>query len=510
MRLHVVSDDVQTKSAAASSNRIVSETIDLSEGDINLFFCAVEEDNLGNEFLKGPATKGEIITSANFAEKSNGQFNLWLTMGGNQTYTGEGKEAKNIPAVLKGDYWTAMYNTSSEDYSNYAHWPAEKNLDFWCWSGAAKASNIDITSDGKQMTFDYADDSSKASEQSDLLFAYAGDKSEPSTKGDVDIHFFHALSAVQFCVGGLDKGVSITNIKLTGVKNSGRGAYVPSGKCTIPGTDISKDMTSGDKDILEGSTVENLFVWTNVTGNKEFSTGAISTNNTSEATKYDPIGDEATSTFFFVPQDIKDIEIEISITSSNGKQTSTLKKKIGLGSVSYETMPAWKAGKIYRYTISGSGEVKVAVAEKLDGEDVVGGSTSEITTKAAVSGLNNGTIKSYIRAAVVGNWYNEAGQIVAPFNSSSVLPTTLADGWFSVAEGSDANCNVLFYYYKNAVEPGEKTATNLIENYTKANAGTAPIAGAHLELNIIMQAIDARDGRAAAAEAWKIDAGKLN
>lgn len=510
MRLHVVSNDIQTKAQQKSTNRIVSETIDLSEGDVNLFFTAVEEDNLGNEFLMGPQTKGTIITTANFGTERAKDFNLWLTMGGNQTYTGEGKEAKNIPAVLKGDYWNAMYSDTGEAYSDYVHWPANKALDFWCWSGAAKASNIDITSDGKQMTFDYADDSSKASEQSDLLFAYAGDKSEPSTKGDVDIHFFHALSAVQFCVGGLDKGVSITNIKLTGVKNSGRGAYVPGGKCTIPGTDISKDMTSGDKDVLEGNTVENLFVWTNVTGNKEFSTGAINSNNTSTATQYDPIGDEATSTFFFVPQDIKDIEIEISVTSSNGNQTNTLKKKIGLGSVNYETMSAWKAGKIYRYTISGSGEVNVAVSEKLDDVDVVGGSTNEITKKEKVSGLNNGTIKSYIRAAVVGNWYNEAGQIVAPFNSSSVLPTTLADGWFSVAEDSDANCNVLFYYYKDAVEPGAQTATNLIESYTKDNAGAAPIAGAHLELNIIMQAVDARDGKAAAAEAWKIGASKLN
>lgn len=510
MRLHVVSNDIQTKAQQTATNRIVSETIDLSEGDVNLFFTAVEEDNLGNEFLMEPQTKGTIITTANFGTERDKDFNLWLTLaGGRQTYTGEGPEAKNIPAVLKGDYWNAMYSATGEAYSDYVHWPAGQALDFWCWSGAAKATSIDITSDGKNMTFDYADNSSTASEQSDLLFAYAGNQTEPNTKGDVEIHFFHALAAVQFCVGGLDEGVKITDIKLTGVKNSGRGAYVPGGKCTIPGTDISKDMTSGNKDILEGNTVENLFVWTNVTGNKEFSTGAISANNTSTATQYAPIGDEATSTFFFVPQDIKDIEIEIEVTSSNGKQTNTLKKKIGLGSVSYDTMSAWKAGKIYRYTISGSGEVKVAVSEKLDDVDVVGGSTNEITKKEKVSGLNNGTIKSYIRAAVVGNWYNEAGQIVAPFNSSSVLPASLANGWFSVKEGSDANCNVLFYYYENAVEPGTKTSTNLIESYTKENAGEAPIAGAHLELNIIMQAVDARKGSAAAEKAWGIDASKL-
>lgn len=506
MRLHVVSNDIQTKAQQTSTNRIVSETIDLSEGDVNLFFTAVEEDNLGNEFLMEPQTKGTIITTANFGTERATDFNLWLTLaGGRMTYSGEGPEAKNIPAVLKGDYWNAMYSNGSEAYSNYVHWPANTALDFWCWSGADNTSNLVITDDGKQITFDYADNSSTASAQKDLLFAFAGNQTEPSTKGDVDIHFFHALSAVQFCVGGLDEGVKITDIKLTGVKNSGRGAYVPSGKCTIPGTDISKDMASGEKDVLNGTTVENLFVWTEVAGSKTYSTGTIGSNNTSAATQYDPIGDEATSTFFFVPQDIKDIEIEISVTSSNGKQTNTLKKKIGLGSVSYETMKTWKAGKIYRYTISGSGEVKVAVSEKLDGVDVVGGSTTEITKKEAVSGLNNGTIKSYIRAAVVGNWYNEAGQIVAPFNSSSVLPTTLNNGWFS----AESNGNVLFYYYDTAVEPGTKTSTNLIESYTKANAGAAPIAGAHLELNIIMQAVDARDGKAAAAGAWGIDANKL-
>ena len=174
-------------------------------------------------------------------------------------------------------------------------------------------------------------------------------------------------------------------------------------------------------------------------------------------------------------------------------------------------MKEWKAGKIYRYTLSGTGEVKVAVSEKLDGVDVTGGSQNKIATKANVCGLNNGTIKSYIRAAVVADWYNEAGQIVAPFNSNSILPTTLSDGWFSVKEDkNDAACNVMFYYYKNAVEPGEKTATNLIESYTKDNAGAAPIAGAHLEVIIIMQAVDAREGKSAAAKAWGIDESNLN
>lgn len=513
MRLHVVSNDIQTKAQQTSTNRIVSETIDLSEGDVNLFFTAVEEDNLGNEFLMEPQTKGTIITTANFGTERATDFNLWLTQDG-LTYseTGAPKTAEKIPAVLKGDYWNAMYTKGSEAYSNYAHWTTGKALDFWCWSGIDNNDvlNPDYTAgQSPRMYFKY-EAKATAKDQSDVLFAYAGNQSEPSTKGDVDIHFFHALAAVQFCVGGLDEGVKITNIKLSGVKDSGKGTFIPSGSCINEGTDISKDKTSGDKDTFSGN-VEDLFTWEDLgtTTTKEYSTGSISANNTSTATQYDPIGDEATSTFFFVPQDIKDIEIEISVTSSNGKQTNTLKKKIGLGSVNYDTMSAWKAGKIYRYTISGSGEVKVAVSEKLDGVDVVGGSTNEITKKENVSGLNNGTIKSYIRAAVVGNWYNEAGQIVAPFNSSSVLPASLANGWFSVKEGNDANCNVLFYYYENAVEPGAKTSTNLIESYTKANAGEAPIAGAHLELNIIMQAVDARDGKDAAAAAWGNVASKL-
>lgn len=517
MRLHVVSNDIQTKAQQTSTNRIVSETIDLSEGDVNLFFTAVEEDNLGNEFLMEPQTKGTVITTANFAGERSDDFRLWLTTDGNSTYVEAGNSAhtlgaKDVPAILKDDYWYAMYSAGSEEYSNYIHWPedSENAINFWCWSGATNATNLAIAEDGSKMSFDYTDASTTASAQKDLLFAYAGGKTEPSTKGNIDIHFYHALSAVQFCVGNIDESITITNIKVKNVYNKGVGSFIPSGACSNPGTDVSKDKTTGAKDTFN-SDVTSLFDWAaDESSMADYETGTISSNNTNETEFGTPFGTESASTFFFMPQNIADIEIEISIARDNNGTTATMKKKVTLGSVKYDSgvIPEWKAGKIYRYTISGAGEVAVGVAEDLT---IVDATDNTISEKKNVKGENTGNISAYIRAAVVGNWYNDAHQIVAPFNSSSVLPTTLKDGWFSVAENySEANCNVLFYYYNTAIEPGAKTSTNLIESYTKANAGAAPIEGAHLELNIIMQAIDSREGKETVAEMWGIDASKLN
>ena len=516
MKLQVVSDNIDTKSSASSSsaNRVVDDLVDLSENGVNLFLSAVEEDNLDNPFGDEPATKGTIVTTENFSTERVDDFHIWLTTGGSNTYVESGNStypqgAGDALGILKSDdYWYAMYTKGSEAYDNYIHWPSSA-LNFWCWSGASKSDlSLKVADDGKSMSFSYANTEATAANQKDLLFAYANSE-EPSTKGNVGIHFYHALAAVQFCVGGLDDGVKITNIKLTGVKNSADGVYSPSGSCTNAGTDISKDAKEGNKDTFSGD-VTTLFGWT-ITGSEttDYTTGAISDENNSaikdatgtQTNKYTEFGTtEGACTFFLIPQALGD-NIKIELTAEcNG--TYTLAKSVTLGTAK---ISEWKAGKIYRYTISGcGGDVDVDVEETLDGVDVIGGKKESITTKEDVYGLNDGNVKTYIRAAVVGNWYNDANRIVAPFSSSSIVSSAaLPEGWFAAQDASKAATNILFYYYEDAVEPGAKTSTALIEEYTKSNA-EAPIDGAHLEINIIMQAIDARGGTTDAASAWGV------
>lgn len=103
------------------------------------------------------------------------------------------------------------------------------------------------------------------------------------------------------------------------------------------------------------------------------------------------------------------------------------------------------------------------------------------TTKSDVVIKNTGTTAAYIRAAVAANWV-VGTEIVAPVAISSG-DLDLGSGW---SAGSDG-----YYYYDSSVEAGGSTSA-LIDSYTVADAGTPP-TGAHLEMTIVCQAIQATD-----------------
>ena len=94
---------------------------------------------------------------------------------------------------------------------------------------------------------------------------------------------------------------------------------------------------------------------------------------------------------------------------------------------------------------------------------------------------NKSTIPVYIRVAVVANWYKD-GSIVAPWNDHADIPTVLADGWsYNAADG--------YYYYTGAVQP---TVTSLpFFDAGKSYKPNTTVDGAHLEMDIIVQAIQA-------------------
>lgn len=112
-------------------------------------------------------------------------------------------------------------------------------------------------------------------------------------------------------------------------------------------------------------------------------------------------------------------------------------------------------------------QVSVTVTDK-----IVAGNT-----KQDVVITNTSNIKAYIRAAVVANWCNDKGQVVMPLENDIKL--TLGAGW-SLSEG--------YYYYKDPVEAGKPVPNALFASYT---APDAPYEGLHLEMDIIVQAIQA-------------------
>ena len=110
--------------------------------------------------------------------------------------------------------------------------------------------------------------------------------------------------------------------------------------------------------------------------------------------------------------------------------------------------------------------VKVSVTDSI----IEGGIKNNVVIK------NESNIKAYIRAAVVANWCNDQGQIVMPW-TGSITPN---EGWTAGVDG--------YYYYKDPVVANTEVPVALFGSYT---APKEPRAGLHLEMDIIVQGIQA-------------------
>lgn len=115
-------------------------------------------------------------------------------------------------------------------------------------------------------------------------------------------------------------------------------------------------------------------------------------------------------------------------------------------------------------------KVTCAVSESFNG-----------STKSDVKIQNTGNTDAWIRATVVANWVKD-GKIVAPWTDNIVYKN---DGW---TKGSDG------YYYYNSTVPSMGYTTNLFDSYTPVEP---PVDGAHLEMTIVCQAVQANLGNSA-------------
>ena len=120
------------------------------------------------------------------------------------------------------------------------------------------------------------------------------------------------------------------------------------------------------------------------------------------------------------------------------------------------------------------------------------GSVISIDLSDKVSGVvkSDVVIKSYgsgeawIRAAIVANWYDDEGNIVAPWDESQGTFTGRpGTGWTKNADG--------MYYYGSKVTRSSSISA-LFGTYTKP--AVPPVAGAHLEMTIMVQAIPSSAG----------------
>lgn len=112
--------------------------------------------------------------------------------------------------------------------------------------------------------------------------------------------------------------------------------------------------------------------------------------------------------------------------------------------------------------------------------------------KSNVQIVNTGTTSAYIRAAVVANWCDANGNIIAP--QTVDLTGKMGTGW---SQGDDG-----YYYYNSPVAAGDPTS-NLINSYTPVRPEGVP-AGSHLVMDIVCQAIQSEGGAVKVDNGWTI------
>lgn len=125
-------------------------------------------------------------------------------------------------------------------------------------------------------------------------------------------------------------------------------------------------------------------------------------------------------------------------------------------------------------------EVTTEIVEGFD-EDV----------KSNVGVKNTGTVPVYVRVAVIGNWCDENGNVVAPWTDNISYNTT---NWKKV-DG--------YYYYMGVLNAGASTP-NLFDSYTYKDADI-PAGADHLVLTVLHQSIQAEPD-AAIKDKWGSDA----
>lgn len=332
-------------------------------------------------------------------------------------------------------------------------WP-ENNLSFFAYacskSGVSIAPQYRRSEGVCSATFDYAlptpaasSPKKDASAQPDLLFAITPDQSAEEMP-QVKLLFHHALSALVFKLGKVPEGVEVKSIAIGGVYGAGT--------CTV----------------TPGSDEELTFSW-DYTGKSQNLT--FCEEVTTETAEGVCIGGEE-AVFMMLPQTMSEVTT-LRLTVEEDGTPRTLEKPFK------EFIAAWEADKKYTFTIGFSNDIDVEVL------DVV-----EKKLKKDLTIQNTGSVKGYIRAAIVGCWVNNAGGIVLPWNDSDG-EFVWGDRWNTYwKKGTDG-----FFYHLNPVEGGEYTEYPLFESYTLKTS--TEVGSTHafytLEFSIVAQIIPEKE-----------------
>lgn len=261
----------------------------LSDDAEQLLFSAPVKSDAGEEYTLEawisdtecgmPGTKGVPIDNVTKLKDEYGTFKTTAYCKDLSIYSGM-KDA------------TATYNNGSWSYDKTYKWPAAEYcpLTFCSYAPAdASISSLSLAS-GPAASFTYT-----ASDK-DLLFAM--DTHDRGTKGEIEIHFHHALTSVKFTRGDIS-GCTIRTISLENFYGTGVATYDGSGWTWTPSGTANTTYTH--------------------TFNRNVNDVSAATGATDSGGSLDPNSNESL-TFMVIPQNLSGNSAKIKITLSDDSE----------------------------------------------------------------------------------------------------------------------------------------------------------------------------------------------
>lgn len=543
-------DNVLTKGGAS----IMDAGIDISEETgIDGLSIREEVSSLGSEYM--PLTKGTPVFTENIADLYGEIAATAYQLSGTEKAGDAMADAAifggkdHIFTPKEGKVWYHDYGSGvviPEDLLYFFKAPVFSGADApysnlkYSYSENTAVLNGTSTLGYGQISFDYVSPgavyptsdmpvANAATLQKDLVFS----SHLLEDKDDVEsVLLYHVLTGVKFKLGEIVSGkMNITKIQSVTFNN-----LISEGSCVVlPNYDGYSDESNADGKKDKSSLVSK---WTYAATPKRasftqtFTENQQTTDLTKEggsdlafpdawyaatANKGNNLNDpDASLTFMFIPQVItEDVTLDIvyDYVDALGNEVTGATATIDFGEKMIESLPTgtttyeWKAGELRTYTLGVGDRVDVDITDQYN---------ADLHTKSNLTITNTATATTYMRVAVIGNWYSDvyekdstqedgyarddAGKKILILGEGAITPYVMSvdakskiyDNDSDWVEGSDG-----YFYYLNPVAGGHTIAqeNTLFEKTVQLIAARdpAPYANCHLELKFAVQAVRATE-----------------
>ena len=503
---------LQTGTSTRAEYNPVSNGINIPVGKTDNGRTLYLEETITDLSYVSPATRGTPIYTENVGQLYANNLNVHASVNA-------------FNAVFECMDEELTYDHVKDDPSQGLGWRYMHRYDSDPWNGVTTPVDFylsipdNMTNVSMDATAPYANGKFKfaytspttATAQQDIIFGVAmqltkKDHNDALPNG-YPVLFQHALTAVKFAIAtDSDDTAVITNVAFTGLKNTGTCIVDPSATGTSPKVDwVTPDWADTDATNVisqDFASTEQATTYTDGLFPDSF------TVNNNQATELNTA--TASKTFWLIPQSFEGSNAQLTITYKYNGSNTPITKVINLGEVfktvtgtgnSQETTYVeWKAGELRTYTLKVD-EVNLKIEDDVKIPNTAKADNAFATAyKDNVTITNTGNTDAFIRASIVGQWWNKNApekkpEIVFGFTDAvghlDIVESWYEDQFVSEATGThgvfeglpgykgdpsfkadedDANfgwvlCDDDYYYYTKPVAP-DGTTSALFDKYT--------------------------------------------